>query len=65
MDQIEASAETVEYVREDDTLKLTGDASLVLGKETIHSNSIQYNIATNRYQAGGVSGVKIEVPPVD
>ena len=62
---IEAAAMEVEYLREPNILKLVGDASLVLGKETIRSATIEYDIATNRYRAGGDSGVLIRVPPVD
>ena len=64
-DQIEATALTVEYNRDGNYLKLTGDASLVLGSETIHSSFIEYDITTNRYQAGGGNGVTIKVPPID
>ncbi len=62
---IEASALEVEYLREPNILKLVGDASLVLGNETIRSATIEYDIATNRYRAGGDSGVLIRVPPID
>lgn len=64
-DPIEATALEVEYLREPNTLKLVGDASLVLGKETIRSATIEYDITTNRYRAGGDTGVLIRVPPVD
>jgi lipopolysaccharide transport protein LptA len=64
-DQIEATADTVEYIRDGNTLILTGDASLVLGGETIRSSIIEYDITTNRYQAGGDNGVIIKVLPVD
>ncbi len=37
----------------------------MLGDEVIRSKHIQYDISTNRYQAGGADGVLIEVPPVD
>lgn len=64
-DPIEATALEVEYLREPNILKLVGDASLVLGNEIIRSATIEYDIATNRYRAGGEFGVSIKVPPVD
>jgi lipopolysaccharide transport protein LptA len=64
-DSIEAAASVVEYVRDTNRLMLSGGATLVLGEEVIRSTYIEYNIDTNRYSAGGESGVSIEVPPVD
>jgi len=61
--EIEATAAVVEYLREDNLLKLSGEATLKLGKEIIRSANIEYDISTNRYQAGGTEGVLIEVPP--
>lgn len=63
--RITASASEVEYVRADNRLVLSGEATLMLGDEVIRSKHIQYDISTNRYQAGGADGVLIEVPPVD
>lgn len=60
-----ATAYEVEYIRAPNLLKLTGEASLVLGGETIRSTAIEYDITTNRYRAGGDNGVMIKVPPVD
>jgi len=62
--QIKATAEVVEYVRDDNLLMLSGDATLVLDDEVIHSTHIEYDINTNRYRASGSEGVHIEVPPV-
>ena len=62
---IDASASVVEYLREANKLKLSGQATLMLGDEVIRSTYIEYDISTNRYQAGGTDGVLIEVPPVD
>ena len=56
-DSIDAAALTVEYLRDANILKLTGDAKLILGDETIQSSFIEYDITTNRYQAGGDTGV--------
>ncbi len=64
-DRITASASVVEYVRADNRLVLSGGATLMLGDEIIRSKHIEYDISTNRYQAGGADGVLIEVPPVD
>lgn len=64
-DSIEAAANVVEYLRDNNSLMLSGGATLVLGEEIIRSAYIEYNIDTNRYQAGGESGVLIEVPPID
>lgn len=63
--RITASAAVVEYVRADNRLVLSGGATLMLGDEVIRSKHIQYDISTNRYQAGGADGVLIEVPPID
>jgi len=62
---IAASALVVEYMRAANTLMLSGDATLMLGDEVIRSTYIEYDISTNRYQAGGTDGVLIEVPPAD
>jgi lipopolysaccharide transport protein LptA len=63
-DSIEAAASVVEYLRDSNTLKLSGNATLKLGNEVIRSADIEYDIGSNRYQAGGTDGVLIEVPPV-
>lgn len=62
-DQVEGTAQVVEYLREVNLLLLSGNATLVLGEETIRSSQIAYDISTNRYQAGGAEGVLIRVPP--
>jgi lipopolysaccharide transport protein LptA len=64
-DSIDAAALTIEYLRDANILKLTGDARLILGDETIQSSFIEYDITTNRYQAGGDTGVKMKVPTVE
>ncbi len=61
--EIQATATVVEYLRDDNLLMLSGGATLILGKEIIRSANIEYDISTNRYQAGGTDGVLIEVPP--
>jgi lipopolysaccharide transport protein LptA len=63
--QIEAEAPVVAYSRADNLLLLSSGAILKLGDEVIRSRQIEYNISTNRYQAGGTDGVLIEVPPVE
>jgi len=62
---VEATAPEMEYQRSTSLLKLSGGATLKLDDEVIQSLVIEYNIDTQRYQAGGVDGVLIEVPPVD
>ena len=62
---IEATARVVEYLRVANRLKLSGDAILQMGDEVIRSANIEYDIDTNRFQAGGIDGVMIEVPPED
>jgi lipopolysaccharide export system protein LptA len=62
---VEATARVVEYQRAANTLKLSGDATLMLGKEIIRSTTIEYDISSNRYQAGGADRVLIEIPPAD
>jgi len=63
--QIKAAALVVEYSRAANLLTLSGEATLELGDEVIRSTHIEYDISTNRYQAGGDDGVLIEVPPID
>ena len=63
--QIKAAALVVEYLRDANLLVLSGGATLMLGDEVIRSAHIEYDISTNRYQAGGDDGVVIEVPPID
>jgi len=60
--QIRATAEVLEYQRDKNVLLLSGEATLTLKEEVIRSTSIEYDIDTNRYQAGGNNGVTIEVP---
>ena len=43
----------------------TDQAVLKLGDEIIRSARIEYDISTNRYQAGGDDGVHIQVPPTN
>jgi len=62
---VEAEASAMEYLRSTNMLELTGGAVLKLGSEVIRSIVIKYDIDTNRYWAGGVDGVMIEVPPGD
>ncbi|MDX2416198.1 MAG: LptA/OstA family protein [Xanthomonadales bacterium] len=64
-DQIKAAALVVEYLRDANLLVMSGGATLMLGDEVIRSAHIEYDISTNRYQAGGDDGVMIEVPPID
>jgi lipopolysaccharide transport protein LptA len=60
---VEAAAMVVEYVRATSTLRLSGNATLVLDREVIQSAVIEYDIETRRYRAGGEDGVLITVPP--
>ena len=62
---VEAEAPAMEYLRSTNVLKLTGGAMLKLDGEVIRSTVIKYDIDTNRYWAGGVDGVMIEVPSGD
>ena len=62
---IEATALVVEYIRETNQLRLSGGATLMVGDEVIRSENVEYDIDTNRFQAGGNDGVLIEVPPAD
>jgi len=64
-DPVDAMAPVVEYLRATNKLILSGGATLMLGDEVIRSTHIEYDIDTNQYQAGGIDGVYIEVPPVD
>jgi len=62
---VEAEAKAMKYQRSTNMLELSGGAILMLDGEVIKSTVIKYDIGTNRYWAGGVTGVMIEVPPVD
>jgi len=64
-DTVEAEASVMEYLRATNTLELKGGAKLKLDGEVIQSVVIKYDIDSNRYWAGGVDGVMIEIPPVD
>jgi lipopolysaccharide transport protein LptA len=64
-ENIEATALTVEYLRDTNSLKLSGSARLMVGDEVIQSTFINYDIDTDRYQAGGENGVLIDIPTVD
>ena len=62
---VKAEAKAMKYQRSTNMLELTGGAILKLDDEVIKSTLIKYDIGTNRYWAGGVNGVLINVPPVD
>lgn len=62
---VEAEAKAMKYQRSTNMLELSGGAILMLDGEVIKSTVIKYDIGTNRYWAGGVTGVMIEVTPVD
>lgn len=62
---VEATAPVMEYQRSTNLLTLSGGAMLKLDGEVIRSTVIEYNISTDRYQAGGADGVMIEVPGAD
>lgn len=62
---VEAEAMAIKYLRSASTLELTGNATLKLDDEVINSTVIKYDIDSKHFWAGGVDGVKIEVPPVD
>ncbi len=62
---VEAEALAISYQRSTNMLELTDGAMLKLDDEVIRSSEIKYYIDTKLYWAGGVDGVKIEVPPVD
>ena len=63
--EIEGTAIEVEYLRDSNRLMLSGGATLILGDEIIRSANIEYDIDTNRYQAGGTDGVSIKIPPLN
>ena len=60
---VEASAPVIEYLRNSNSLKLSGGATLKLDDEIIRSTEIEFDIDTEQYSAGGHDGVSIEVPP--
>ena len=60
---IEAIATVIEYYRDTNRLSLSGGATLMLGDEVVRSNSVEYDIDTNRYKTGGNEGVFIKVVP--
>lgn len=62
---VEAAASVIEYVRTANKLSLSGGAVLILDDEIIRSTRIEFDIDTNRYKAGGIDGVQIEVPTIE
>lgn len=62
---IEATAPSIEYVRETNLLSLSGGATLRLHDEVIRSAAIEFDLSLDRYQSIGKGGVSIEVPPAD
>ena len=62
---VEASARIGEYQRVANSLKLSGGATLQMKDELIRSTHIEYDIGSNRFKAGGINRVEIEVQSTD
>lgn len=58
-ERVDGSAAVVEYFRASDRLTMRGDASLTRKDSTLSSESIEYDVETDRYSAGGQSGINI------
>ena len=60
---VQAEAQEIVYERESAMVRLTGGARLSEGDNVLFSNSIAYEIKTDRFRSEGDLGVQIKVPP--
>jgi lipopolysaccharide transport protein LptA len=64
-EQINGSANILEYLRATDTLIMRGAASLARKDNTVAGEIIEYNVDTDRYAAGGRGGINVQFNPED
>lgn len=61
--EVDATALEIEYFRQNDRLRLTGDAVLEEQRNTLRSSSIDYDLGERRLVATGKGGVEIVTMP--
>ncbi|MEP6158734.1 MAG: LptA/OstA family protein [Halieaceae bacterium] len=58
-ERIDGSASVVQYFRATDKLTMSGTATLTRKDSTLASDSIEYDVETDRYSASGAAGINI------
>lgn len=62
-EKVTGVADVVEYHRATDKLTMRGAANLIRKESTLGSQTIEYDIATDRYSASGEGGIDIQYNP--
>lgn len=63
--RIDGSADSVEYFRATDKLRMRGSATLTRKGNTLTGDFIEYDVETDRYSAGGDGGINVQIDPED
>ena len=61
-ESVQAEAREIVYERETERVILNGAARLVQGENLLQSNTVEYDIRSNRFRARGDTGVQLVVP---
>ena len=64
-DRVDGSARVVQYFRATDKLSMEGAATLSRKDSTLVSESIEYDVDTDRYSASGQGGINLLFDPDD
>ena len=62
---IEGEGRHLEYDREHNLLRLSGDAKISTDRRILQSSEVTYNLNTRKLEAGGPEGVHITIQPDD
>lgn len=61
--EVEGTAKRVEYRRDGERLRLSGEASLRRDANTMSSGEIEYSRDSDQFKAGGKGGVRLMITP--
>lgn len=64
-ERIDGSADSVEYYRATDKLRMLGSARLTRDGSTLTGELIEYDVESDRYSAGGAGGINLQIDPED
>ena len=64
-ERVDGTAYIIEYFRATDKLKISGAATLTRKDSTLNSETIEYDVDTDRYSASGEGGINIQFTPDD
>ncbi len=65
IETVMGKANRIVYQRATNSISLLGEASLSRGGQTMRGEQIEYNVGSDRIQAGGDQGISIRVEPED